>query len=86
MVQLTIDVTDEQMAALRAHAARRHTSVASLLTAYVAYLAAGGPPLSELPGDLPTSAHLAAVAERGGSFDWLADEPDLYGPDDGEPV
>jgi len=29
---------------------------------------------------------LAALAEAGGSFDWLAEEPDLYSDADGEPV
>ena len=32
------------------------------------------------------SQELAAVAQAGGSFDWLADEPDLYTDEDGEPV
>ena len=32
------------------------------------------------------SQELAAVAQHGGSFDWLADEPDLYSDQDGEPV
>ena len=31
--------------------------------------------------DLPAAA-LAKLAEDGGSFDWLADEPDLYTIDD----
>ena len=35
--------------------------------------------------DLP-SEDLAAVAQHGGAFDWLADEPDLYSDEDGEPV
>jgi hypothetical protein len=35
--------------------------------------------------DLP-STDLAAVAQHGGSFDWLEDEPDLYSDQDGEPV
>jgi hypothetical protein len=29
---------------------------------------------------------LALIAERGGSLDWLHDEPDLYTDEDGEPV
>ena len=32
------------------------------------------------------SQELAAVAQHGGSFDWLSDEPDLYSDEDGEPV
>lgn len=38
------------------------------------------------PGDSPTSAELAALAQHGGAFDWLADEPELYTLSDGEPV
>jgi hypothetical protein len=34
----------------------------------------------------PSSEDLAMMAEHGGAFDWLAEEPELYGPDDGEPV
>ena len=29
---------------------------------------------------------LARLAERGGAFDWLADDPDLYVAEDGDPV
>lgn len=36
--------------------------------------------------DLPSSDELALLIERGGAFDWLLDEPDLYTLDDGEPV
>jgi hypothetical protein len=34
--------------------------------------------------DEPIAADLAALALRGGSFDFLADEPDLYRFEDGE--
>ena len=33
-----------------------------------------------------TSNDLAAIAQHGGAFDWLKDEPDLYTLEDGEPV
>jgi hypothetical protein len=36
--------------------------------------------------DEPTTADLAALSMRGGSFDFLADEPDLYSLEDGEPI
>lgn len=36
--------------------------------------------------DLPSSLELALLAEHGGAFDWLNDEPDLYSLEDGEPV
>ena len=37
--------------------------------------------IDALPGE-----ELAAVAQHGGSFDRLVDEPDLYTDKDGEPV
>jgi len=36
--------------------------------------------------DEPPIEELAVVAQHGGSLDWLADEPDLYSDEDGEPV
>ena len=36
--------------------------------------------------DDTTSNDLAAIAQHGGAFDWLKDEPDLYTLEDGEPV
>lgn len=40
--------------------------------------------IEEAPSDdLPD---LATIAQGGGSFDWLADEPDLYTDDDRERV
>ena len=33
-----------------------------------------------------TSEDLAAIAQHGGAFDWLHDEPEIYSKDDGEPV
>jgi ubiquinone/menaquinone biosynthesis C-methylase UbiE len=36
--------------------------------------------------DHPTFHELADLAMRGGASSWLADEPDLYSLDDGEPV
>jgi len=32
-----------------------------------------------------SGSDLAAIAQGGGAFDWLEDEPDLYSDDDGEP-
>jgi hypothetical protein len=31
-------------------------------------------------------SELAALAQHGGAFDWLADEAELYSERDGEPV
>jgi ubiquinone/menaquinone biosynthesis C-methylase UbiE len=38
------------------------------------------------PSDQPTSRDLADLAMHGGALDWLAEEPDLYSREDGEPV
>lgn len=39
-----------------------------------------------LPDRPPSALERAQIAERGGSFDFLRDEPELYGPDDGDPI
>ena len=36
--------------------------------------------------DAPTAGELVTLALGGGSFDFLADEPDLYSLVDGEPI
>jgi hypothetical protein len=36
--------------------------------------------------DRPSGRELALLAESGGAFDWLDEEPDLYSVEDGEPV
>ena len=52
----------------------------------VDYLLAGGQPIAAPENGIPSAVELAALAEHGGAFDWLADEPDLYSLADGEPV
>ena len=42
----------------------------------------GGPP----PTDDAVAHEIAALAARGGAFDWLDDEPELYDDTSGEPV
>jgi len=39
----------------------------------------------ENPKEL-SAAEMARIAEHGGAFEWLADEPDIYSDEDGEPV
>lgn len=39
-----------------------------------------------IPADDTTTHEIAALAARGGAFDWLADEPELYDDTAGEPV
>ena len=91
MGQLNVRLPEEQLEALKRYAERRRTPVSWLIKDYVEHLLRGGRPVTETkePGgdleDLPT-ALLVRVAEEGGSFDWLADEPDLYSAKDGEPV
>lgn len=86
MAQLNVKLRDEQFDRLRRYAATRRTPVAWLIKDYVDYLLAGGQPVVPPLIDPPTSAELAHIAQHGGSFDWLADEPDIYSADDGEPV
>jgi len=86
MAQLNVKLGEERLEALKRYAARRRTPVSWLIKDYVAYLLAGGRPLAPRFSEEPTSRELATLAERGGSFDWLADEPDIYSASDGEPV
>ena len=34
----------------------------------------------------PTTHEIMQIAQSGGAFDFLADEPDLYSLEDGEPI
>jgi hypothetical protein len=86
MAQLNAKLSEEQLAALRSYAAQRRTPISWLIRDYLEYLLAGGKQLLPAYDHGPTSAELAEVAQRGGSFDWLAQEPDLYSATDGEPV
>lgn len=86
MAQLSLDLDDEQLAALRGRVERRKLPVEKLIGDYLKHLAEGGEPVSGPPDTSPTSEEMVVLAERGGAFDWLADEPDLYSREDGEPV
>jgi hypothetical protein len=85
MAQLNVRLKDEDIEALKQYAQARRTPVAWLIRDYIEYLVAGGHPVAP-PREAPTPAELAVLAQRGGSFDWLADEPELYSLSDGEPV
>jgi hypothetical protein len=39
-----------------------------------------------MPADDTATHEIASLAARGGAFDWLADEPDLYDDTAGEPI
>lgn len=80
MRQLNVKLTDEQHDALRRYAVRRRSPVAWIIKDYVDALV-----VREL--DAEVRAHeTTQLAAHGGAFDWLAEEPDLYTWEDGEPV
>jgi hypothetical protein len=83
MSMLTVPIGDDELPRLEAVARAHHTRPEKLIAAYVRYLALGGLPVI-LDGEV-TSGDLARIAMAGGSFDWLADEPDLYTESDGVP-
>lgn len=66
-------------------AGQHKTTVTALVQAYVRYLASGGMPV-EVVGDGISAEDLFRLSMASGAFDWLADEPDIYTLDDGEPV
>jgi hypothetical protein len=85
VAQLNVRLNEERLQALRRYALRRRTPVSWLIQDYVDFLIAGGEPVR--PADEgPTAMDVAGLAQRGGALDWLADEPDLYTDEDGEPV
>jgi len=86
MSQLNVKLSEERLAALRRLAAWRRTPVSWLIRDYVDHLLAGGEPVKPSIDQEPTSAELMALVQHGGAFDWLAEEPDLYSVQDGEPV
>lgn len=80
MAQLNVRLDEDQMALLRRYAARRRTPVSWLVKDYVDYLLKGGAPITaDAPegGDDLEASQLSALAEKGGSFDWLAEEPEV---------
>ena len=85
MAQLNVKLSPEQIEALRKYADRRRTPVAWLIRDYIDYLLRGGTPVTVIDDEL-ASHEMAQLAQHGGAFDWLAGEPELYAPTDGEPV
>lgn len=86
MDRLIVELDDEQLGALREYAERRRERLERLIRNYLDYLLAGGTPVGSGVADLPSASDRAALAAWGGALNWLADEPDLYAPDDGVPV
>lgn len=78
MAQLRLDISGERLEALKRYASRRGLPVTALIDGYVAYLLSGGEPVQ--------AEDLSELAQRGGSFDWLRDEPEVYSLADGEPI
>ena len=85
MAQLSVQLSDEQLRSLRRLAEQQNRPLSELIEDYLLYLLEGGAPIPPM-SDEPSDRELARLAERGGAFDWLADEPDLYSTQDGEPV
>lgn len=86
MAQLNVRLDEKRLELLRRFASRRRTPVSWLIQDYVEYLLAGGTPVKVVEGETVEYSRLAGIAERGGSFPWLAEEPELYSPNDGEPA
>ena len=86
MKQLNVKLQDEQLEALRRYAARSRTPISWLIKDYVEYLLTGGKPVVPRTSESPTATELAKLAEHGGAFDWLTEEPERYSQDDGEPA
>jgi len=84
LAQLNIKLTEHQVNALREYAAQRSTPMAWLIKDYIDYLLRGGEPIMPAPEILPDE--LVELAQRGGAFDWLAEEPEIYSAADGEAV
>ncbi len=65
-------------------AKERSTEPEDLVRVYLEYLDAGGIPLPLDDG--PRSSEIAELLMKSSAWAWLADEPDLYTVEDGEPV
>jgi hypothetical protein len=86
MSELSIALDSEEIEALRRYANNRSLPLSALVKDYLEYLLAGGEPVTPPAVEAPKAMELAELAQRGGSLDWLAEEPDLYTIEDGEPV
>ncbi len=80
MRQLNIKLTERQHERLRRYASRRRTPVAWLIKDYV-------DSLIDADADSAVRAHAQTqLAARGGAFDWLANEPEIYDETDGDAI
>ncbi len=86
MSQINLKLPDDQLNAIKQYALRRRTPLSWLVRDNLQYLLQGGDPITPLcEDDLPATA-IMALAQRGGAFDRLNDEPEIYTANDGEPV
>ena len=85
MAQLNVKLSAEALDGLRRYARGRRTPVAWLIKDYIAYLLGGGTPI-EAPATELTLSDMANLADKGGSLGWLAEEPEIYTVEDGEPL
>ena len=76
MASISVPIDDETLERLEAYARERSLRPADLLRAYAEYLAEADESGTE--DDIPVKG-IMRLLEIGGSFDWLKDEPDLYG-------
>jgi hypothetical protein len=86
MARLNVPLTEDEIKEIQAYASREQVPVESLIRNYLTYLIAGGKPVSPEIHDLPSSEEIARIGEHGGAFNWLAEEPEMYSDEDGEPV
>ena len=85
MAQLNVKLAEERLEALRRYGARRRTPVAWLTKNDIDYVLGGGQPLALVATESPDALELTVIDEKGGAFDWLADEPELYSDQDADP-
>jgi hypothetical protein len=84
MGQLNLKVSQQQLDGLREYAARKRRPVSWLIKDYIDYLLRGGAPVMASASAIPSAEELATLAQAGGSFDWLREEPEVYSSHDGE--
>ncbi|MGB4863453.1 MAG: hypothetical protein WBO97_13435 [Tepidiformaceae bacterium] len=83
MTTITVSVDEELYERVRSLADACDSAPEDLVRVYLEYLAAGGLPIPN--EDDPSLADIAALVAKSSAWAWLADEPDLYTLEDGEP-
>jgi hypothetical protein len=83
MTTISVSVDEKLYERVRLLADARDSAPEDLVRVYLEYLAAGGVPIPT--EDDPSLADIAALLTKSSAWAWLADEPDLYTLEDGEP-